>query len=500
MDGLSIREFFSDGVSKTYNDFIVLPTGLISGRPSDISLKTKLTRNIELNNPFVSSPMDKVTGHEMAIGMALCGGIGIIHCNNSIDEQVEMVMKVKSYQNLIISNPVVVTKNTTFGELKKISANKNFKTFPVVDNLDTMKYIGLVYLAECGHITDMEQDISVVMRDVDYINSKDAVKDLHAVHDIMIEQHLKQLPVVDGDKLVGLYCKKDLDSYFRRKNTISINPKTNQLLVGAAVSTHKGYEERITALYDAGVDVIIVDSSQGCSVYQIELIKWTKKQYPNLDVIGGNVVTVAQTQALIEAGVDGLRVGMGSGSICTTQSVTACGRGQATAVYNVSRVANIHGVPVIADGGIKNSGHMIKALISGAQTVMMGSLLAGTDQSPGKTIKINGQLYKEYRGMGSIEAMTARKDIADRYLAAGEKVLVAQGVTAKVPSKGDLHEFIEISLQKIRQGMHDMGELAVDLKMLHTNCGNDNIRVEQMSMNSNVEGNISSHLAHVGSV
>jgi IMP dehydrogenase len=320
---------------------------------------------------------------------------------------------------------------------------------------------------------------------------------LDEAFEITTMQRVKQLPLVDeSGNLSGLICRKDLIEH-RKFTQITKNPQTNQLLVGASITTHIGFKERVDALVEAGVDVIVIDSSQGYSSYQLETLEYIKKTHPRIDVICGNIVTAEQAKVLIEAGADGFRVGMGSGSICTTQEVCGVGRPQASTIYHVAMEAMKHNIPVIADGGIKYPSHIIKALAVGASTVMMGSLLAGTNESPGEKIYHNGQAYKTYRGMGSNEAMKAGQASCERYHASENKVSVAQGVSAKVPSKGNLQDHLAYLAQATRHGLHDLGYLAMSIENLHHNLVNYNLRFELRSYSAVQEGNVSSQLFDV---
>lgn len=411
IDGISAANLFGRGVSLTYDDFILLPSH-IDFSVDDVSLDTSLTRNIRLKVPFVSSPMDTVTEARMAIAMALMGGIGIVHYNNSVAEQADIVRAVKRYENGFILSPYVLSPDSTIQDMIRISNEMGFSGFPVTDSGKMRgKLLGIATKRDIDFANDLSHLISEVMTK-NVITAAEGCS-LEEAREILIKSKKSLLPIVNMQgELVALISRKDIRQ--SKSFPLASKGKDMQLLVGAAVGTRKEDKERVAALAKAGVDVLVVDSSQGDSSYQIEMIRHIKNNYPRIDVIGGNVVTVSQAKNLIEAGVDGLRVGMGSGSICITQEVMAVGRGQATGIYQVAKIAHQHGVSIIADGGIRNSGHILRALSLGADTVMMGSMLAGSEEAPGDFFFQDGIRVKRYRGMGSLDAMA--KNAAQRYL------------------------------------------------------------------------------------
>jgi len=463
-------------VAYSYDDIIVMPGHMNFGL-DDVSISTKLTRNIKLAVPFVSSPMDTVTESKMAIGMALQGGIGIIHSNFSIEGQAAEVRKVKKYKNGFITNPVCLPPTATLTDVRRIKAELGYSGIPITDNGQMGgKLVGIISNRDTSFVSDDDPDSPPSVSDFMTPRSKLSVAldgvTLEEANDMLKASKKGKLPVVDAsDRLVALIARTDLQK--NMEFPLSTKDDDNkQLLVGAAVGTRPDDRDRARALVEAGADVLVVDSSQGDSTYQIDMIVHLKSAHPTVDVIGGNVVTPSQALHLIQAGADGLRVGMGIGSICTTQEVCAVGRAQASAVYHVSKFAAKHGVPVLADGGIKSTGHVTKALTLGASCVMMGSMLAGTDEAPGEYFYQDGVRLKSYRGMGSVEAMERGSD--KRYVwedgsgsgksgskkirsTASAAVKVAQGVSGAVQDKGTLLRYVPYLCAGVRHGMQDAG-------------------------------------------
>jgi IMP dehydrogenase len=454
-DGHSASTIFSHGIfGYTYDDIIMMPDH-ISFAVGNVDLTTKLTKNISLNLPLVSSPMDTVTESRMATGMAMLGGIGFIHYNNSIEEQVWKIGNVKRWKNGFITRPHCLGPSSILSEIDEIHEEKGYNSFPITDTGKVGgKLLGLASTRDHDFIVDRSKKVSEIMTPASELIVGPSNLTLEEAQTLMKKHKKGKLPIVNENfELVSLISRSDL----KKKRDFPLFSKTRAegLLVGAALGTRESDRERLVAVKEAGVDVVVIDSSQGDSDFQLEMLNHIKRAYPDLDVICGNIVTTRQARRLIEAGADGLRVGMGAGSICTTQEVCAVGRAQATAVYHVSKLARDFGVPVIADGGISNSGHIIKALALGASTVMMGSLLAGTEEAPGDFFFQDGVRVKRYRGMGSLAAM--QKGSKTRYFGDAAKVMVAQGVSGTVIDRGSIKTLIPYLVQSIRHGFQDAG-------------------------------------------
>lgn len=484
MDGLSAEELFKAGTGLTYQDIIFLP-GFIDFSAKEVDLATHLTRDITLHCPIASSPMDTVTESEMAIKMALLGGIGIIHCNNTIEEQVEIVKKVKRYKNGFIVDPVCIRPDLRLKDLDEIRRKLNFNSFPVTETgKPGSKLLGLVTKSDF----DLEKNRNILIRDImsQKLITVQEGSSLNEANEILKECKKGKLPVIDkSGNLVAMVSrgdiKKNQDFPLASKSTTS-----KQLLAGAAVSTHAGDLDRFEALRAEGLDIVVIDSAQGYSSFQIEMIKTIKKKHPAVQVIAGNIVTTEQAEGLIKAGADGLRIGMGPGSICTTQETMACGRAQATAVYKTAKFAKKFGVPVIADGGISSIGDLVKALVLGAGVGMMGGLLAGTDEAPGEFYYRNGVRLKRYRGMASPDAM--KEGGAKRYFSEDANIKVAQGVAGSVIARGSLLSFIPYLIQGVKQAFQDLG--VQSLAKAHQALEKEMIRMEKRSPSAQTEGKV----------
>lgn len=475
-------------VAYTYDDIIVMP-GHISFPLGDVDISSKITRNIELQVPFVSSPMDTVTEHKMAITMALQGGMGIIHSNMKAEDQAAEVLKVKKFKNGFILDPVCLSPENTLEEVYRTKAKLGFSSFPVTDTGEMGgRLVGIISNRDMSFIEDPSVKVKEFMTGRgDLTVAKEGVS-LEEANKMLKKSKKGKLPVVnESDELVALIARTDLQK--NRDNPRASKDSVNkQLLCGASIGTRPDDKIRAKLLVEAGVDVIVVDSSQGDSVYQIEMIQHLKATHPKLDVIGGNVVTPSQAHHLIQAGADGLRVGMGIGSICTTQEVCAVGRAQASAVYHVAKYAKKFGIPVVADGGIKSTGHITKALCLGAGCVMMGSMLAGTDEAPGEYFYQDGVRLKRYRGMGSLEAMNQGGEKRYVWDTAATAVKVAQGVSGAVTDKGTLQRYVPYLMQGVRHGLQDAG--LNSLQDAQTKLYNNQLRFEIRSPAAQKEGGV----------
>ncbi|XP_030966615.1 inosine-5'-monophosphate dehydrogenase 2-like [Quercus lobata] len=493
-DGFASTRLFNQGYSYTYDDVIFLPH-YIDFSTDDVSLSTNLTRRLPLYTPIVSSPMDTVTESAMAAAVASLGGIGIIHPNLSAQVQAAMVRSVKSRRVPFLSSPTFLSPSHRISSLDDFDASSPY-VLVTESGSPRSKFVGYVSKSDWLNLEDERKgsEVKSYMKTsndivVPWNQSLDQIESFFKEKDSDLGVLVRgNADVAAESEVVDVVMKEDVERV-RGNPRLGLGGTVGPdggWRVGAAIGTRENDKERLEGLVKEGVDVVVLDSSQGNSIYQIEMIKYVKRVYPELDVIGGNVVTAAQAENLIKAGVDGLRVGMGSGSICTTQEVCAVGRGQATAVYKVASIASKYGVPVIADGGISNSGHIVKALVLGASTVMMGSFLAGSEEAPGSYEYQNGRRVKKYRGMGSLEAMTKGSD--QRYLGDTTKLKIAQGVVGAVADKGSVLKFVPYTMQAVKQGFQDLG--ASSLKSAHDLLRGGVLRLEVRTGAAQVEGGV----------
>ncbi len=482
-DGLSAEELFNTEHGLTYNDFIIFP-GYVDFAVEDVDLESNLTRDITIKRPLISSPMDTVTESRMAIVLALLGGIGIIHYNNTIEEQADQVKKVKRFENGFITDPVVLSPENTIADIDAIKEKHGFSGMPITEN-------GKLYSKLVGIVTnrdvDFEPNRNTKLKDVmtaEVLTAKKGISLVEA-NEILKKSKKGKLPIVDDNgRLVAFMCRNDLLK--NREYPNASKDAQKQLMVGAAISTKDESRERLDRLAQAGVNVVVIDAAQGNSIYQVEMIKFLKKTYPGIGVIGGNVVTEEQCESIIKAGADALRIGMGPGSICTTQTTMAVGRPQASAIYACARFSRKYGIPVIADGGISTIGHIAKALALGASMTMMGSMFAATEEAPGEYFYENGIRLKKYRGMASLEAM--EKGGSKRYFAEESKILVAQGVSGAVVDKGSLNDYVPYLVQGLCHSLQDMGARTV--KQLHEMLYSGELRFERRSVSAQAEGGV----------
>ncbi len=434
----------------TFDDVLLVPAHS-TVLPRDVDMTTQLTRTISLNIPLVAAAMDTVTEARLAIAMAQEGGIGIIHKNMTIEQQAREVRHVKKHESGVIKDPITVSPDATVRDVIQLTRAKNISGVPVV-NGDEL--VGIVTSRDLRFETRLDEPVSKVMtpkeRLVTINENADRKEAIALLHKYRIE---KVLVVDDAFNLRGMITVKDIQK--AKDYPLACKDEQERLRVGAAVGTGAGTEERVAALVAAGVDVIIVDTAHGHSQGVLDRVRWVKQTYPQVQVIGGNIATAAAALALVEAGADGVKVGIGPGSICTTRIVAGVGVPQITAVSNVAAALKGTGVPLIADGGIRYSGDVAKALAAGAYSVMLGGLFAGTEEAPGEVELFQGRSYKSYRGMGSLGAMSQQQGSSDRYFQETDvaEKLVPEGIEGRVPYKGSLLAVVHQLLGGIRASM-----------------------------------------------
>ena len=437
----------------TFDDVLLLPS-YSDFLPSDANTESKLSKNISLKIPLISAAMDTVTESSMAIALAEAGGIGIIHKNNSIKEQASLVRSVKKYESGIVRDPVTISSKKSIGELKQLTSELSISGMPVVDDGDLK---GIVTSRDFRYAENMESDVSTIMTPLEkLVTVKEGVSQTEVMQ-LMYKNRIEKVLVLDDeDKLSGLVTMRDIEN--TAKNPDATKDDFGRLIVGAALGTDKDTFERAEALFNEGVDVLVIDSAHGHSKNVIETIKAVKQKFPSVDVIGGNIATADAAMELVKAGADAVKVGMGPGSICTTRIIAGIGVPQISAIFDVSTALKNTEVAVIADGGIRFSGDIAKAIAAGADSVMLGSLFAGTEEAPGKVELFQGRSFKTYRGMGSIGAMTERED-ANRYMqedVAADK-LVPEGIEGRVPYKGLVLNVVNQLIGGLRQSMGYIG-------------------------------------------
>ena len=445
----------------TFDDVLLVPA-YSEVLPRNVSLTTRFSRNIELKIPVVSAAMDTVTEAKMAIAIAREGGIGVIHKNMTIAEQAKQVSIVKRAENGMISNPVTIQKGASVVDALSLMAEYKIGGIPVVD--DAGYLVGIVTNRDLRFQRDMNKLIDEVMTKENLVTTS-RTTNLEEAAEILQQYKIEKLPVVDeNNKLIGLLTYKDITK--AKDKPMACKDNRGRLRVAAGVGITPDTFQRIEALVEAGVDAIVIDTAHGHSKGVIETLKKVKAQFTDIDVIVGNIATAEAATALVEAGADAVKVGIGPGSICTTRIIAGVGVPQLSAIYAVAHALQGSGVPVIADGGIRYSGDIVKALAAGADTIMAGSLFAGVEESPGETIIFSGRKFKSYRGMGSLEAM--EKGSKDRYFQDMEediKKLVPEGISARVPYKGSLYEVVYQMIGGLRAGMGYCG--ANNIEELH---------------------------------
>lgn len=445
----------------TFDDVLLIPA-YSEVLPRTVQLTTKFSRNIQLNIPLVSAAMDTVTEAQMAIAIAREGGIGVIHKNMSIEAQAKQVHSVKRAENGMIYDPVTIKRGSTVKDALALMKEYHIGGIPVVD--DNRHLVGIVTNRDLRFERNLSRAIDEVMTCENLVTTNQST-DLQQAADILQNHKIEKLPVVDKDgKLVGLVTYKDITK--AKDKPFACKDKLGRLRVAAGIGVTGDSLDRAAALVDAGVDAIVIDTAHGHSKYVIDVLKQVKAKFPQIDVVVGNIATGEAAKYLVDAGADGVKVGIGPGSICTTRVIAGVGVPQLSAVYDVAKALEGTGIPLIADGGIRYSGDIVKALAAGGYSVMLGGLLAGVEESPGETIIYNGRKFKSYRGMGSLEAM--EKGSKDRYFQAAEtdvKKLVPEGIAARVPYKGSLYEVIYQMVGGLRAGMGYCG--VADITALH---------------------------------
>lgn len=458
MSSFVADKIMMDGL--TFDDVLLVPA-YSEVLPKEVQLKTKFSRHIEMNAPFVSAAMDTVTESAMAIAIAREGGIGVIHKNMSIEEQAHQVAIVKRAENGMIYDPVTIRRGKTVRDALEMMRSYHIGGIPVVD--EDGHLVGIVTNRDLRFERRLDKAIDEVMTHENLVTTH-ARTDLAAAAQILQEHKIEKLPVVDANnKLVGLITYKDITK--AKDKPMACKDEKGRLRVAAGVGVTADTMERLEALVTAGADAVVIDTAHGHSKGVIEKLREAKAAFPNIDIVVGNVATAAAAKLLVDNGADAVKVGIGPGSICTTRVVAGVGVPQLSAVYDVFSVLKDTGVPLIADGGLRYSGDVVKALAAGGSSVMVGSLVAGTEESPGETIIFNGRKFKSYRGMGSLEAMEQKNGSKDRYFQADTtdaKKLVPEGIAGRVPYKGTVQEVIYQLMGGLRSGMGYCGAATIE--------------------------------------
>jgi IMP dehydrogenase len=450
------KKFIGRGL--TYDDVLVVPS-YSNVLPREVKTKTKLTRNIDINIPFVSAAMDTVTETAMAIAIAREGGIGIIHKNMGVNEQVNMVRKVKRSESGMIQDPIVLNKEATIADALSIMKENGISGIPIVDQDRLL--VGILTNRDIFFEKDYKRKVTEVMTGQVGLITAPAGTDIKEAEEILKNHKVEKLPVVDTEgRIAGLFTLRDIKK--TKDHPYACKDEYGRLRVGAAIGVNENALLHAKALVEAGVDVLSVDSAHGNSQKVLDLISAVKKEFPSVELIGGNVAVPEGALALVKAGVDAVKVGIGPGSICTTRVIAGIGVPQLTAVYECAEALKDTGVPIIADGGIRYSGDIVKAIAAGASSIMAGSLFAGVEEAPGETIIYEGRKFKHYRGMGSLEAM--KKGSGDRYFQDPEeeiKKLVPEGIVGRVPYKGTLNEVLYQFIGGLKAGMGYTGSESI---------------------------------------
>jgi len=434
----------------TFDDVLLVP-GYSDVTAKDVTTQSQLTRNITMNIPLVSAAMDTVTESQLAIAIAQEGGVGIVHKSMTIEDQAKEVWAVKKYESGVVKDPFTIEASATLEQLHELTIANNISGVPI---LDKGNLVGIVTRRDVRFATDMSASVTSVMTPKDQLVTVKEGAGADEVRALLHKHRIEKVLVInDAFELKGLITVTDIDKAEQYPD--ACKDDQGRLIVGASVSVGEGTDERVAALVHANVDVLVVDTAHGHSLNVLKRVKWIKKNFPDVQVIGGNVATGAGAKALVDAGADGVKVGIGPGSICTTRIVTGIGVPQVTAIAEAVAALKGTGVPVIADGGIRYSGDMAKAIVAGASAVMMGSMLAGTEEAPGEIEMFQGRSYKNYRGMGSLGAMAHNQGSSDRYFqdASAVEKLVPEGIEGRVPYKGPVANIIHQMMGGLRSAM-----------------------------------------------